>query len=76
MKRTTHADRVERYLKENGSITSWEAIQQFGITRLSAVIYILRNDRGLNISSRFETIKNRYGDPVSFARYVYEGEMK
>lgn len=73
MKRTTHADRVEQYLKDKGSITSWEAIQQFGITRLSAVIYDLRYKRNLNISTRFETIKNRYGDPVSFARYVLEG---
>lgn len=72
-KRTTHADRVEQYLKDKGSITSWEAIQQFGITRLSAVIYDLRYKRGLNISTRFETIKNRYGDNVSFARYVLEG---
>lgn len=71
-KRTTHADRVEQYLRDKGSITSWEAIQQFGITRLSAVIYTLRYERNLNISTRFETIKNRYGDNISFARYVLE----
>lgn len=71
-KKTTHADRVEQYLRDKGSITSWEAIQQFGITRLSAVIYTLRYERNLNISTRFETIKNRYGDNISFARYVLE----
>lgn len=71
--RRTHADRVEQYLRENGSITSWEAIQQFGITRLSAVIYDLRYKRGLNIGTHYETMKNRYGDSVSFARYVLEG---
>ena len=27
MKRVTLYDRVENYLKENGSITSWEAIK-------------------------------------------------
>lgn len=73
MKRTTHADRIEQYIKERGSITSWEAIKEFGITRLSAVIYILRNERDLEIETRFETMKNRYGDPVTFARYVYRG---
>lgn len=73
MKRTTHLDRVENYIKQRGSITSWEAIKEFGITRLSAVIYDLRNQRGLNIKTQYETMKNRYGDNVTFARYVLEG---
>lgn len=73
MKRTTHLDRVENYIKQRGSITSWEAIKEFGITRLSAVIYDLRNQRGLNIVTQYETMKNRYGDNVTFARYVLEG---
>ena len=76
MKRTTHADRIEQYLKDKGSITSWEAIREFGITRLSAVIYDLRYKRNLDIETRYETIKNRYGDSVSFARYVYKGVME
>ncbi len=73
MKRRTHLDRVEEYIKQRGSITSWEAIKEFGITRLSAVIYDLRNQRGLNIKTQYETMKNRYGDTVSFARYILEG---
>lgn len=76
MEKTTHADRIEKYLKENGSITSWEAIKEFGITRLSAVIYNLRNKRGLDITTNFETRKNRYGDSVSFARYKLGGNIK
>lgn len=73
MKRTTHADRIEQYIRERGSITSWEAIKEFGITRLSAVIYNLRYERKLDIETRYETMKNRYGDNVTFARYVYKG---
>ena len=76
MKRTTHADRIEQYLRDRGSITSWEAIKEFGITRLSAVIYDLRYKRNLDIETRYETMKNRYGDSVSFARYVYKGVME
>ena len=38
----THQDRILQYLKEYGSITSWEAIKEFGATRLSAVIYNLK----------------------------------
>lgn len=33
---------VENYLKENKTITSWEAFEIYGITRLSAYIYELR----------------------------------
>lgn len=73
MTRVTHEDRVEEYIKKRGSITSWEAIKEFGITRLSAVIYKLRNERDLEIETRYETMKNRYGDTVNFARYVYKG---
>ena len=69
----THEQRVLEYLKEFGSITSWEAIKEFGATRLSAIIYNLRN-KGYNITSRFSSAKNRYGDKVQFA--IYELEEK
>lgn len=41
----THEERVIRHLKEYKSITSWEAIQEYGITRISAYIYNLRKKR-------------------------------
>lgn len=69
MKKLTQADRVLRHLKDNGSITSWEAIQQYGITRLSAKIYDLKHE-GYVINSEYETAKNRYGENVSFKRYI------
>ena len=65
-------DRVLQYLKENKSITSLEAIKEFGATRLSAIIYNLRKEH--NITTKYETSKNRYGDSVSYARYILEGE--
>jgi hypothetical protein len=72
MKRISLQDRVLNYLKENGSITSWEAIREFGATRLSAIIYNLRYKEGLNIITKNINDKNRYGDPVSYARYYLE----
>lgn len=65
-------DRVLQYLKENKSITSLEAIKEFGATRLSAIIYNLRKEH--KITTQYETSKNRYGDSVSYARYILEGE--
>jgi hypothetical protein len=69
MEKQTHKTRVKKYLEEFGSITSWEAIQQFGNTRLSATIFDLRDD-GMKIESVNESSVNRYGEPTSFVRYT------
>lgn len=70
-KKATHYDRVLQYLQDFGEITSWNAIREFGNTRLSATIYLLRKD-GWQIKTEFKTDKNRYGDPVSYAVYKLE----
>ena len=70
-KRITHYDRVLKYLQDFGEITSWDAIEMFGNSRLSATIYLLRKD-GWNISTEYKTSKNRYGDTVSYAVYKLE----
>lgn len=67
-KRTTHYDRVLQYLQDFGEITSWDAIREFGNTRLSATIHLLRKD-GWDISTEYRTSKNRYDDTVSYAVY-------
>lgn len=72
-KRLTHYDRVLQWLKDYGSITSWQSYENFGITRLSAIIYLLRKD-GYIIENETICTKNRYNDPVHFAKYVLKGE--
>lgn len=60
---------VLKYLKSNGSITSMEAINMFGATRLSAIIFQLRK-RGYDITT-FDIEKvDKYGHCCKFARYV------
>ena len=68
-KRMTHYDRILRHLRDCKSITSLTAIYEYGITRLSAVIYDLRRD-GYNIKSENVNSVNRYGDKVHFVRYI------
>lgn len=63
--------RVLDYMKAHGSITSWEAITEYGMTRLSAVILRLRN-KGYNIVTSNETKKNRFGETCTYARYSLE----
>jgi len=70
--RKTQKSRVVDYLDRYGSITSLEAFRDLGITRLSAVIYVLRHEQGLNIRSVPETSENRFGDTCKFDRYVLE----
>lgn len=72
-KEITQEMRVLNYMLDNGSITSWEAIKEFGITRLSAKIFNLRRD-GYFIENEWEHSINRYGDKVKYARYVLNKE--
>ena len=60
---------VLRHLQEQGSITSIEAINLFGATRLSAIIYNLRHDKGYDISTNLEVVTTRYGTKTTIARY-------
>ena len=67
MNKTTE---VLRHLKEKGSITSVEAIQLFGATRLSAIIFRLR-EKGYGIKTVPMDAVDRYGNRMKYAKYVY-----
>lgn len=66
-------ERVLGHLEAHGDITSLEAINDYGITRLSAVIFNLR-DEGYNIRTKMERGVNRFGEETHFARYILEEE--
>ena len=71
--KTTQRAEVLNYLKEHGSITSMEAFELFGATRLSAIIFTLRG-QGYRIATMDMGTKNRYGQNVRYAKYVYMGK--
>lgn len=75
MKTKTYAEDVLQYMLDNGSITSMEAIMGFGCTRLSAVIYLLRQE-GYKIVSERVSFKNKHGRYSSFCRYKLTGVEK
>lgn len=60
------------HLKRHGKITSMEAFELYGITRLSARIYELKRD-GNVITSNQKTTKNRYGNSVTYSEYELQG---
>lgn len=67
----SHMDLIAQHLIDHGSITTWEAIELFGCTRLSARISDLRKNRWV-ISRSMETGRNRYGHTSNYARYTLE----
>lgn len=70
----THADRVLDHIKTFGKITSLEAFAQYGITRLSAAIWVLRHEKGLEIEDAYVERVNRYGDVVRFKTYYLKSK--
>jgi hypothetical protein len=59
---------VLAHLIEHGSITTYEAYQKYGCTRLPSRIYDYRQ-KGYEIESDSMTTKNRYGNTVTVAVY-------
>lgn len=68
----TQCDMILRYMEEEGGITPWEAMREFGCMRLGARIYDLKR-RGHGIRRQMVTNTNRFGKAVAFARYTLEG---
>lgn len=69
MKRLTQKDRILEHLKKYGSITTWDSFSLYGDTRLSDKIYRLKKD-GYDFIEEWETKTNRFGNPVTFKRYI------
>ena len=73
MARITQADRVYDHLKNKGGLTQLKATEEYGITRLGAVIYDLRHKRGCIIIDVERNEPNRYGELTRFVEYRLVG---
>ena len=60
------------HLMKHGSITSMEAIDKYGCTRLSSQIYALRHKKHYAIRSEWEDGINRFGSPTRYVRYYWD----
>ena len=61
------------FMRDNGSITTFEAYEQLGVTKLTTRISELRRG-GFLIKQRTESGLNRYGKPVTYNRYWLVGD--
>ena len=68
LKSMTQCERVMHYIKEHGSISTYEAFNELGVSRLASRIHDLISD-GIDIRKETVIEKNRFGEPVHFTRY-------
>lgn len=64
----TYRDLILKHLETHKGITSMEAFNKYGNTRLSATIFILRHE-GYNIVATNKEVMNRYGKKTIVAMY-------
>lgn len=64
--------RVLMYLENYGSITDEDARRVFGIKRLAAVVFDLKDElkeTEFTVETKMERGVNRFGEPTRYARY-------
>lgn len=66
----TKTKAVLLHLEEKGNITSWEAIKEYGATRLSGIIFNLRHTYKMNIINEWYEFKDRYGNQCRYVKYI------
>lgn len=69
LEKNTYVYQVMQWLKSGKSITSKQAIDEFGCTRLAAVIATLKYKYELPIVTDEVTVRNRNGRNVIIAKY-------
>lgn len=61
-------ERILKYMRKHGSISTYEAMTRLGIYRLASRINDLKR-RGYIIEGKMESGKNRFGENTSFKVY-------
>lgn len=68
-KPTSQKEQIVNHLRRSGNITSEQAFEKYGVTRLSAVVYNLR-ENGAEIENHRHFKKNKFGRTVGYDKYV------
>ena len=69
----TQKEQILTHLKKYGSITSWDAIMEYGVTRLSHHIYCLRNEGFIIPDNRIQ-VETRLGRTTKISKYTLRDE--
>lgn len=68
------AQKIFQYMQEHGTITSMDAIREFGCMRLAARIADIKKE-GHIVNRKLETVINRDGYKTSIAVYSLGGNQ-
>ena len=71
----TQEERIIEYLNDWGSITTYEAFNDLGITRLASRICDLKK-KGYDFTIQRTSKLNRYGEKITFNRYSLKEEQR
>ena len=66
--KTTQKELILKYIKDFGSISSWDAYKDLGITQLGTRIFELKQKGYVFTKERIKT-KNRYGNDSHYDKY-------
>jgi len=69
MSNRNNTSRILRHLQSFGSITSLEAIYEYGNTRLAASVFDLRK-KGYDITTTEIEVTNRFGEKRRIGKYT------
>lgn len=72
MKKTTKKQQTRDYLIKHKSITTWDAIQKFGNTRLASSIWDFIHKEKMKITKTNVTLKDRNGNSSTFTKYILQ----
>lgn len=67
----TQKEMIIDFIKQNGSITTLQAVRRLGCTRLASRIYDLKQD-GYEFETETKKSKNRYGKVVTYSEYKFK----
>ena len=70
----TQCEKILRHMEDYGSISSLEAVNEYGIMRLASRISDLKH-MGIPIHKETVKGKNRYGEVTSYARYSLQKDV-
>lgn len=66
--RPTQCDLILKYIRDFGSISTWEAMMDLGVARLASRIYDLKN-KGYQFRKQRIYTNNRYDNKIYYDRY-------
>lgn len=73
--RPTQCDRIVKYIKDFGSISTWQAMTDLGIARLASRVHDLKK-KGYSFKVERVSTFNRYGEKTYYFKYSFAEDKR